>query len=328
MTPQLAVQLMPPEIQNKLFPMSLRPQAHDIITFWLFNTVLKSNLHYKKNPWKDTTISGFVTLKGEKMSKSKGNIIRPQTIIEQYGADAIRYWASSSKLGEDLDYQEKDVLTGLKFITKIYNATKFVFSSINYQKKMPILIETDRLFLSQLNNLIESAAKAFDKYNYSKAKFDTDNFFWKTFADNYLEIVKNRFYNGNEKEKASAHYTLYHSLLTILKQMAPITPFITEEIYHDKFKIHEKDKSIHISNWPKPIKLKENKTDQEVWDKLLDIVYKVRQEKSNAKKAMNSSIRLTIDSKDNALLSPVLSDLKAVTNSQEIKTGSFAVEFL
>ncbi len=112
MTPQIAIQLVKDKkMQEKLFPMSLRPQAHEIISFWLFNTVVKSRLHFGKNPWKDTAISGFVTLQGEKMSKSKGNVVRPREVMERYGADAIRYWAASSKLGEDFVYQEKDVLT-------------------------------------------------------------------------------------------------------------------------------------------------------------------------------------------------------------------------
>ena len=155
MSPQIAIKLVDLKTQKKLFPMSLRPQAHDIITFWLFNTLVKSRLHYNKNPWKNVAISGFVTLKGEKMSKSKGNIIRPQDIIEEYGADALRYWAASSKLGEDFDYQEKDVITGRRFITKIFNATKFVFLNVKRISRKPKLHETDRLFLIQLNNLIK-----------------------------------------------------------------------------------------------------------------------------------------------------------------------------
>ena len=119
LTPQIASSL----IKNKLkLPFSLRPQAHDIIRTWAFYTITKSYLHKNQIPWKDIVISGFVTLGGEKMSKSKGNVIKPQEIIDKYSADAIRYWASSSKLGEDLDYQEKDVVTGKKFATKIINA--------------------------------------------------------------------------------------------------------------------------------------------------------------------------------------------------------------
>ena len=179
MSPELAISSIKDEnAKKKLFPMSLRPQAHDIITFWLFNTVIKSQLHFGKNPWKDVAISGFVTLKGEKMSKSKGNTVSPQIILEQYGADALRYWASSSKLGEDFDYNEKDVTTGKKFITKLLNASNFVFMNLkNYRPKSVKLFETDRIFLSTLNKLIKDSIENFDNYEYHRVKSDLDHFF-------------------------------------------------------------------------------------------------------------------------------------------------------
>ena len=156
------------------------------------------------------------------MSKSKGNVIEPQAVMQKFGADALRYWASSSKLGEDLDYHEKDVLAGKKFITKILNVTKFVFLGLKEKIKQPKLIETDRLFLFQLNNLVKSATNAFNDYNYSKAKLETNNFFWHAFADNYLEIIKTRVYQGNEQEKSSALYTLYNSLLITTPPPIPV----------------------------------------------------------------------------------------------------------
>ncbi|MEM4271879.1 MAG: valine--tRNA ligase, partial [Candidatus Pacearchaeota archaeon] len=328
MTPQLAIKLMPPALQSKLFPMDLRPQAHEIITFWLFNTMVKSHLHFNKNPWKHAMISGFVTLEGEKMSKSKGNVIRPQEVMEKYGADAIRYWAASSKLGEDFDYQEKDVVTGKKFITKILNATNFVFTNLKYQAKMPKLRETDRIFLTQLNKLIKSATEAFEDYNYSKAKMETDSFFWQVLCDNYLEMVKNRVYQGTKEEKASAFYALYQSLLTILKLMAPFTPFITEEIYHTHFKSYEKSKSIHLESWPSEIKVKLGKDDDKIWAKLIEIINFVRQQKSKAQKSMKAEIILTIPKEDQKILSEVLADIKSVCSAKEIREGALSVAFL
>ena len=329
MTPQIAIQLIKDkEIQDKLFPMSLRPQAHDIISFWLFNTVVKSRLHFNKNPWKDTAISGFVTLQGQKMSKSKGNIVRPQEVMKKYGADSVRYWAASSKLGEDFDYQEKDVVTGKKFVTKILNAANFVFMNFQHQKKAPKLHETDRLMLLQLNKTIESSTKAFEDYNYARAKLEADNFFWKTFADNYLEVVKRRVYQGNEEEKASAYYALYQAFLTILKLMAPLTPYITEEIYQTHFKKHEGIKSIHNETWPSKMKIKESKEDDLIWNKMIEIVSLVRQKKSEAKKSVKAEISLSLPKEDLSLLKDILSDVKSVTASKEIKEGNFNVEFL
>ncbi len=329
LTPQISISLInDKKVQDKLFPMSLRPQAHEIISFWLFTTIVKSRLHFNKNPWKEAVISGFVTLKGEKMSKSQGNIVRPQEVLEKYGADSIRYWAATSKLGEDVDYQEKDVITGKKFVTKILNATNFIFQNLEYQKKAPILHETDRLFLNKLNETIKNCTKSFEEYNYSRAKQEADSLFWKTFADNYLEIVKYRVYQGNAEEKASAYYTLYHSMLTILKLFAPFTPYITEEVYQEHFAEFEEKKSIHLESWPEIIKIKENEDDDKVWSKLLEIIAFVRQKKSQQKVSMKAQIILTMPKQDNVLLANVLKDLKEVTVSKEIKQGSLNVEFL
>ncbi|MDD5700079.1 MAG: valine--tRNA ligase [Candidatus Nanoarchaeia archaeon] len=329
MSPQLSASLMPKGIQNKLFPMSLRPQAHEIISFWLFNTLLKSRLHFGKNPWKEAMISGYVTLRGEKMSKSKGNVINPQDVIGKYGADAMRYWAASSKLGEDFDYQEKDVVTGKKFVTKILNASNFVFMNMqDYKPKQAELLETDRIFLNKLNELIKNSTKNFDNYEYQKVKSDLDYFFWKVFCDNYLEIVKKRMYNGNKKEKESASFALYQILLSILKMFCPITPFITEEIYQVHFRKTEKEKSIHISSWPEELDIKSKKDDEERFSLMLEIISQVRQEKTKANKPMNSEIKLMLEPNKIKILGDMIEDLKNVTNAREIKEGKFSVEFL
>lgn len=329
MTPQIVTQLADKSAQKKLFPMDLRPQAHDIITFWLFNTMVKSRLHFGVNPWKETTISGFVTLEGQKMSKSKGNVVRPQEVMAKYGGDAIRYWAASSKLGEDINYQEKDVVTGKKFITKILNAANFVFMHLKHQGKMPLLYEADRLFLRELNKIVANSTEAFEEYNYSRAKLEADSFFWKTFTDNYLEIVKNRVYNGTEEEKASAFYALYQGFLVIVKLMAPFTPYITEEVYQAHFKKHEGKASVHLEEWPSALKIKEKKEDDATWAKLLEIIAIVRQKKSEAKKSVKAEIKLTIPAEDKKLLADVLSDLKAVLNAREVVDGKEVnIEFL
>ena len=326
LTPQIASSLVS---ENSVrVPYLLRPQAHDIIRTWAFYTIVKSLYHENKIPWKDIIVSGFVKLGGEKMSKSKGNSIRPQTIMEHFGADGLRYWAASSRLGEDLDYQEKDLITGKKFVTKILNASNFVFMNLKKQEKMPKLVETDRIFLSNLNKLIESSEKDFDEYNYSKVKIDIDNFFWKQFADNYLEIVKGRVYKGTEEERVSAFYTLYKSLFVILRIFAPFVPCITEEIYQNHFRKHEGKKSIHLENWPMKIGIAEHKHDEKVWNKLIEILGKVRQAKSEAKKAMNAQVVLTLTKDEHKELEKVIEDLKSVTCAKEIKEGKFGAEIL
>ncbi|MFH1500878.1 MAG: valine--tRNA ligase [archaeon] len=330
LTPQIAIELMPKDVQKKLFPMSLRPQAHDIITFWLFNTVVKSQLHEKKNPWGDCMISGFVLdPERHKMSKSKGNVVEPQEVFKKYSADTLRYWAAASKLGDDLPYQEKDLVTGNKFITKIVNATNFVFMQIKQKPNKPTdLLEVDRLFLTKLNELVRLSTEAFDSYEYSKARLATDKFFWQQFTSNYLELVKERVYQGGKKEKESALYVLYESLLGIIKLMAPIIPFITEELYQEYFKKYEGEKSVHICCWPEEISVKQKKTDKEVFDLLNEVIDKVRQEKAKNQKSIKAEIILSLEKKSQDKLKDVLTDLKSVLTVKEIKEGKFKVEFV
>ncbi len=334
LTPQIASSLIDGKIK---IPYSLRASAHDIIRTWAFYTIVKSFLHENEIPWKEIAVSGFVTMHGEKMSKSKGNVIAPQTIMNNYGSDTLRYWASTSKLGEDLDYQEKDIITGKKFINKIFNATKFAFMNLGKTKpKKPAKLEKyDELFLKVVNNYIYTCTNRFQIYDYAKAKSNTDELFWKSFCDNYLEVVKGRVYNGSEQQKESAYYTLYQSILTILKLYAPITPFITEHLYQEYFKKHEKDKSIHISEWPKYDKT--NELREEDWKEIgsanrffimSNLISKIRGKKTENKKSMNSPIILTLDKETYNSLKDFLEDLKNVTTAKEIKEGDFKVEFI
>ena len=195
-------------------------------------------------------------------------------------------------------------------------------------KKPKKLEEIDRLLLSKLNKVIEQATASFENYESSKAKQETDRFFWHIFCDNYLELVKYRIYNNNKQEKESASYTLYNSLLTIIKLFAPFTPFITEELYNLYFKKFEKKKSIHLTNWPKQFDVKKEKQDEETFDLLLDIISKIRQAKSENKKSMKAEIVLFLEKDKQDKLKLVLKDLQAVANAKEIKEGGFRVEFL
>jgi valyl-tRNA synthetase len=296
--------------------------------------MVKSHLHFNQTPWKNAMISGFVTLKGEKMSKSKGNVVRPQEVLEKYGADSIRYWAASSKLGDDFDYQEKDVQTGKKFVTKLLNVAHFVFSNIQVPASKPIVVETDAWMLNRLQAVIENCTQSFEEFNYSKAKSEADYFFWHDLADNYLELVKKRVYEGDESGKASAAYTLYHVLLNTLKLMAPFTPYITEETYQKHFRSREKGISIHRSTWPNvksdPVFSAQpySSENDAKWSRLLEIISLIRGKKSEAKKSMKTEIHLTLTPEDHILLKDVLSDLKAVSNAKEIRTGTFNVDVL
>jgi valyl-tRNA synthetase len=323
LTPQLASSL----VDNKIkVPFSLRPNAHDIIRTWAFYTIAKTYLHENKIPWKDIVISGIVSLEGEKMSKSKGNVIDPKVVLQNYGADAMRFWAAGSKLGNDLDYEEKDLVAGTKMINKLINASKFVFMNLgDYKGKKPKKLEKlDELFLNKLNLLVKNSTESFLNYEYSKVKSDVEQFFWSDFCDNYLEIVKKRVYQGKGEGKVSAQYALYKSLLTILKLIAPIMPFITEEIYQEYFRKNEKVKSIHISEWPEAEKIK----DSSDFNILVSDLSLIRQEKSKNKFPLNCPVKEFI-TPNYKIINKYEEDFKSASGAIVIKLGKeFKVEFV
>ncbi len=329
LTPQIASSL----VKNKIkIPYSLRPQAHDIIRTWAFYTIVKSFYHDKKIPWNDVMISGFVTLHGEKMSKSKGNVIEPEKVLHKFGVDALRFWAGGPKIGEDLDYREEDLIIGKKFITKLWNASRLAFMNLQDYKGKKVKLEMmDRWLLSKLNNVIKESTDSFYKYNPGESKRVVEYFFWSVFCDNYLEIVKDRLYNPKirgKRARESAQYTLYISLLTVLKLMAPIVPHVTEEIYQKGFRKREKDKSIHISKWPKYDKRMFDKKIEKIGDDVVHIVSKVRQFKAKNNQSLKVPVVLTLEKRYKKEFKDVMEDLKATLNAKKVNFGSsFNVRF-
>ncbi len=322
MTPQIAASLFP-KLYGKLYPMSLRPQAHDIITFWLFNTMVKSQLHNGINPWKDVMISGWaLDPHGKKMSKSKGNVVEPQAVIDKYSADALRFWAAGAKLGEDLPYQEKDLATGAKTVTKLWNASKFAIINLSgYDGGKPKKLDaTDKWILSKLNRVITECTDALNEYEYSAAKAAVEKFFWHDFADYYLEMVKDRLYNsGGYSSDAtdSARFTIHASLLSILKLFAPIMPFVTEEIYQLYFRQFEKAKSIHVSEWPAAGEAYDE--EEKLGGMAVEIISALRKYKSDNRMSMNHELeRLVIE---NEKLKPMTDVIKATMKIKEIEFG-------
>ncbi len=304
---------------KQMHPLSLRPQAHDIIRTWCFYTIVKSIYHHNEPPWKNIVISGHVLdPKGEAMHKSKGNAIEPAGVLEKYGADALRFWAAGSKLGEDLRYLEKDLLTGQKAITKLWNAAKFCLMHLeNYINKKPDKLEIfDEWLLRKLNKVVKEATESFENYEYSIPKSLIENFFWNTFCDYYLEIAKFRLYNAQGDSKKSAQYVSYNVLLNILKLFAPIMPHITEEIYQTMFKENEKSISIHVSSWPEIIET--NPDIEMIGDKGILIIQEVRKFKTENKMSLKDPIKLYLDKTDKKQIDLILEDLKAVCNAKEI----------
>jgi valyl-tRNA synthetase len=325
MTPQLAIELVPEQHRKKLFPMSLRPQGQDIISFWLFNTLVKSRLHCKKNPWKETVISGYVLDPlGEKMSKSKGNVVEPQKVLEKYSADALRYWAAGSKLGEDIAFQEKELVAGDRFVTKFWNAAKFAAMHLKDADIKKLLKQEPSFALDQwiqhrLAETIERATKDLDAYEYARAKSVIEQFFWNDFCDNYLELSKQRVYEPkNTDEKKSAQIVIAKALSALVRLFAPFTPFITEELYHRYLHAAEGFPSVHVAGWPA---LPKKYADAgKTGNAIVAILSAVRKKKSERKLSMKAPVKKIII-ESSVDVSNALGDLKSTANALAIEKG-------
>ena len=322
LTPKITASLFP-SIKEKLYPMSLRPQSHDIITFWLFNTVVRSVIHDGVNPWKDIMISGWaLDPKGRKMSKSKGNVVEPKEVIEKHSADSLRFWASDSRLGDNLSFQEKEIITGTKTINKLWNLCKFVSILLGDEKpKRPKkFTPIDKWMLSNLSKSVKICTEGFETYRYHKSKHEVENLLWNIFADYYVEIIKHKLYNKDEydeEEINSTKYTLYSVFYNIVKMFAPIMPFVTEEIYRIYFKKNEAHKSIHISEWPE--KMETYAKSETLGSRLIEVISSVRKFKTQSGKSMNEEIsKITISDKDLKIFS---NEIKNTLKSKKVSFG-------
>jgi valyl-tRNA synthetase len=250
LTPQIAGHWADdPELFGHVFPMDLRPQSHEIIRTWLFSTVVRSELEHDSLPWTTAAISGWVLApSGKKMSKSRGNVVTPLPLLETHGSDGVRYWAASGRPGTDTAVDEGQMKVGRRLAIKILNASRFTLSRIA-GAELPgpeaVTAPIDLAMLSDLARVVEEATVAFEGYDYARALERTEAFFW-SFCDDYLELVKTRAYEDpNEAGPASARAALGLALTVLLRLLAPIVPFVTEEVWSWW---HEN--SIHRSPWP------------------------------------------------------------------------------
>jgi len=240
LTPQIASKwAVDKKTHSKLFPMDIRPQSHEIIRTWAFYTIVKAYLHEREIPWKNVVISGWVLDPDrKKMSKSLGNAVTPEPLLEQFGADSVRYWAARARLGVDTAFDEQVFKVGKRLGTKLFNASKFAigrFCDVDPGQLGPdkVVREVDRAVIQELRPVIERATTALDQFDYAQALMLTEDFFWRTFCDNYLELAKPRTYEEDFTEgRLSAAATLRLVHRALVRLFAPFLPYLTEEIWH------------------------------------------------------------------------------------------------
>jgi valyl-tRNA synthetase len=233
-----------PDLFARVFPMDLRPQAHDIIRTWLFDTVLRAHLEHDSLPWRHTAISGFVVDPDrKKMSKSKGNVVTPMTLLEEHGSDGVRYWAASGRPGTDTTFDPGQMKVGRRLAMKLLNASRFALMAAD--PRGPISEPLDRGMLTALAALVDDATVNLEQYDYARVLERTESFFW-SFCDDYLELVKARRYGDFGSEAAaSANSAMLVALSALLRLFAPYLPFVTEEVWS-----WWQAGSIHTASWP------------------------------------------------------------------------------
>lgn len=251
LSPQIIAGLVDDEtVQKRLYPATLRPNAFEIIRTWDFYSIVRGYYENGELPFQDIMISGHgLAEDGRKLSKRLGNYIPSQELVEKYGADAIRYWATGARLGQNLRFSIKEVEMGHKTAVKLHNVGRFLEMHIDSAGDGE-LEHADVWILEELNKTIKQVTLAFDEYAYSRARDTLDSFFWSKFTDYYVEFIKYRLFGDDVASKAAAATTLKQVVLTVLKMYAPIMPFITEEIYQQLYRKNNDSKSIHLSQWP------------------------------------------------------------------------------
>ena len=314
------------DLFERVYPMDLRPQGPDIIRTWLFYSVVRAELEFGALPWRGTQINGWILDPDrKKMSKSKGNVVTPLALLEQYSSDAVRYWADSARPGTDTAFDEGQMKIGRRLAIKILNASKFVLNIASGQAGGDANHALDRAMLTALDDLIEEATSAFERYDYARALERTETFFWR-FCDDYVELVKNRAYGAHGDEAAaSAIGALQTALSALLRLFAPFLPYVTEEVWS----WWQDGGSVHQSSWPAPTG---SSGDTAVFEAAGAALGEVRKAKSEAKKSMRAAIdRAVITDTDEriAALRQAESDLRdAGSISQlELRAGpEFVVE--
>jgi len=310
-----------PDLFARVFPMDVRPQAHDIIRTWLFSTVVRGHFDHDSVPWYHAAISGWILDPDrKKMSKSKGNVVTPMALLEQYGSDAVRYWAANGRPGADTAFDEGQMRIGRKLAVKLLNASKFVLG-------MPpssgggVTEAVDLSLLARLEQVVDETTRQFGAYDYTAALERVESFFW-FFCDNYLELVKDRRYGSRgEGPAASADAALRVGLSACQRMLAPFLPFVTEEVWS-----WWQDGSVHRQPWPTADAIRSAAGaapgDANVLQLAAAVLREVRKAKSEANlplRATARSVEVSAAGPQAALIEQVTDDLREAGCATELR---------
>jgi valyl-tRNA synthetase len=278
-----------PELFAKTFPMDLRPQGYEIIRTWLFATLLRSNLEHDVLPWKDTNVNGWVLDPDrKKMSKSKGNVVTPMPLIDEFGSDAVRYWACNGRPGTDTAVDTGIMKIGRRLAIKILNASKFALGRLGEEQPPgldAVSTPLDRALLAQLAEVVATATTALEGFDYARAQEVTETFFW-SFCDDYVELVKTRAYgDGDPTGTQSARATLAAALSVLHRLFAPFVPFVTEEVWS-----WWQTGSVHRTSWPTVAEVGGGGADTTALTVTAGVLAEVRKAKTAAKRSMRARV--------------------------------------
>ncbi len=314
LTPQVAGGwLEDDDLFARVFPMDVRPQAHDIIRTWLFATVLRSELEFGVSPWQHAAISGWVLDPDrKKMSKSKGNVVTPMGLLEEHGSDGVRYWAASARPGTDTAFDPAQMKVGRRLAIKLLNASKFVLASPEPRGEVSAAV--DKGLLTMVGRLVREATSELDDYNYASVLQKAETLFW-FFCDNYLELVKSRRYGDHGADAAgSANTALLNALSALLRVFAPYLPFVTEEVWS-----WWRPGSIHAAAWPVPGELfdvagGEDERGARTLELAAEVLGAIRKKKSEEQRPLKTPVVkavVRLPDADRELLGACETDLKA-----------------
>jgi valyl-tRNA synthetase len=293
------------EFFKKVYPVSIRPQAKDIVRTWLYYTLLRCDELTGEKPWSEAWVMGYgLDEKGMKMSKSKGNAIDPLPVIEKLGADTFRFWSASEiNHGYDFRCNEQKIESTKKFLSKLWNVSRFLSSFPVIDSGIPNA--SDKWILSELDKLVKECKKGYEEYNFFIPAIAIREFTWNVFAAHYIEMVKARAYgiDFSDEERDAAIFTLHKTLATILKLLAPITPFITEHLW----KILYSNESIHQQ---KQVSVENIEEQTDITKEISEFNSKVWNEKKSQNLSLKDSIKIEIPK----ILEPFKKDLKSMHN--------------